>query len=354
MFFENKKAMGGTLVVSLALACIGIGAWVYQLVYGMQVTGLSNTMVWGLTVAVFFALMAGGAGLLALAGFSEFFGFMSAEQRQRSLLVSFAAIMAGGVIIVMDLGSPAKLMHLITSLNVTSFSVLDFWFFAATALVSAVYFFLVRADKNTKAVGVLAIAVSIGLIAVEGMLMTNNISHHLWASSMSVVTFLAGSFLAGSALLTLLVPELKRFFLVALVVSATITLAEVTTSLLVGTALSRATMLSIVAGSFSVYFYFHVLVGLVIPFILLLKTRQITAASVCAILGLASEKLWFLVAGEAEVMEQYHHIGAELPKEIFGYLPTIVEVAISIGVVAIGVALVLIVTMLFNKSSMDK
>jgi len=354
MTLENKQAMRITLIVSLVLVCIGIGAWVYQLSVGMQVTGLDNTMVWGLTVAVFFALIAGGAGLLTFCGLSEFFGIMTTEQRQRSILLAFAAMIAGGVIIIMDLGSPAKMIHLVTSLNLASYTVLDFWFFMICVVVAALYFFLVRAGKSTKAIGAIAIVISVSLIAAEGMLLMNNISHHLWASGMSVVSFLAAGFLGGSALLAVIVPEQKRLFLIALIVSALVMLSEVGASLLVGTAMSRATMLSVVAGSFSLYFYIHILVGLIIPFIVLVKTEKVTWAAVCALIGIASEKLWLLVAGEAEVMSQYHHVGTPLPEQIFGYLPTIVEVAITLGALGLGVFLFLAAMMLFKKPTLSE
>ena len=64
---ERKKATAsGSSVVMSALAVIalvGLGAWIYELVYGLAVTGMRNVISWGLyifTFAYFVKLSAGG------------------------------------------------------------------------------------------------------------------------------------------------------------------------------------------------------------------------------------------------------------------------------------------------------
>ena len=54
---EMNKQEGfpaGVMIASIVLAVIGIGAWIYQLVQGMAVTGLGNQVVWGMYIAGFF------------------------------------------------------------------------------------------------------------------------------------------------------------------------------------------------------------------------------------------------------------------------------------------------------------
>ena len=69
---EGKGSTG--LVVGFVLAIAGIGAWIYQLGQGMQITGLNQQIVWGLYIAAFFTAVGAGAALLGIAGISEFNG----------------------------------------------------------------------------------------------------------------------------------------------------------------------------------------------------------------------------------------------------------------------------------------
>lgn len=349
MLANSSKKEKAALIVAAVLSVVGIAAWVFQLSQGMQVTGLDGTIIWGLTIAVFFAIIAAGAGLLALCGLSEYLGFMNDVQRKQGITFALAAMAAGGVLVIMDLGNPAKFLYLIGSFNLTSFTVLDFWFLTLTMIAAVIYLFMARAGKSTKVVGTVAAVLAVGLVVVEGVLLANNTSHHLWASPMSVVSFLSGAFLAGSALMVVIAPEHKKVFLVALIASALVTFAEVGTSLVAGTDLARATMQSVVAGPFAPYFYFQIVVGIVVPCVLVLKTNRMPLAALCGIVGLAAEKLWLLCAGEAEIWVQMHHIGPLQAMQNFGYVPSLVEVAITVGALGMGVFLFLLIkTVLFK------
>jgi dimethyl sulfoxide reductase membrane subunit len=67
------KKSNVVLIVTIVLALAGIGAWVYQLIVGMQTTGLGQQIVWGLYISAFFTAIGAGAALLALTGVSELF-----------------------------------------------------------------------------------------------------------------------------------------------------------------------------------------------------------------------------------------------------------------------------------------
>lgn len=351
MLTNTSKKEKTAFAIAAVLAVVGISAWIFQLSQGMQVTGLDNTVIWGLTIAVFFAIIAGGAGLLILCGLSEHLGFMDGVQRKQGIAFSLSAMAAGGVLVIMDLGNPARFLYLVGSFNFTSFTVLDFWLLSLTMVAAAAYLLMARAGKSTKVVGTVAAVLAVGLIVVEGILLANNTSHHLWASSMSVVSFLAGAFLAGSALMSVVAPERKKVFMVALIASTLVTFAEVGTSLVAGTDLARSTMQSVVAGSFAPYFYIQIVIGIVVPFVLLLKTNHVVLAALCGVIGLAAEKLWLLCAGEAEIWVQMHHIGGVQALPQFGYVHSFVEVAITAGAVGIGVFLFLLIkTVMFGAA----
>jgi molybdopterin-containing oxidoreductase family membrane subunit len=339
------------MVISLLAGLAGLGAWIYQMFNGLQVTGLDNTIIWGLTIAVFFAIIAGGAGLLTLCGLSEFLGFMTPRQRRQGIAFAIAAMCAGGILVIMDLGHPQAFFYLMTSFNLSSFSVLDFWFLLACLVTAVIYLIVVRDERSHRVIGSVAVALGVGIIVVEGILLANNSSHHLWASSISVISFLSGAFLAGSALLAAIAPDKRRLLLIGIVVSAFVTLAEVGTSLVAGTDAARFVMFQVVAGAFAPWFYFQLVTGLALPFVLALKTRFTGFAALAVVLGLSAEKLWLLCAGETQVWSQFHHIGPAQAVAQIVYYPTLTEVGLTIGALGAGVFLFLLINNVMTRHS---
>lgn len=342
---QEKKSSKVALIVAAVLACVGIGAWFVQMSQGLQVTSLTDTYIWGLSVSVFYAMMACAAGLMALCGFAEFKGsVMSQDERKVAMAFAAPAMAAAGILIIMDLGNPGAFFNLITSLNLTSFTVLDFWAVLVSIIVGIVYLVMIVKGSNGKGIGVVAMVVAVAVIVIEGIMMANNTSHTLWASGMSVASFLVAAFTGGTALLAAIAPRHKSLFVAGLIAIAAIVFAEALTGLISGTDLSRGIMMAVVAGPFAPYFWIHVVVGIAIPLFLAVKGERLTLAALLTVIGLASEKLWFVLAGEAEVGLAYHHIGpvAESFQTMF-YVPSLVEICITVGALGLAVLAFIVV-----------
>ena len=304
---EGKKHTNVALIVAAVLVCVGLGAWIAQVNQGLQVTALTNTYIWGLSVATFYAMMACAAGLMALVGFSEFKeSVMDAAERELAMALAGPTMAAAGILIIMDLGNPGAFINLITSLNLTSFTVLDFWAVLMSVVVSVVYLIMLMRKRGGRAIGAIAIATAVLVIVIEGIMMANNTAHSLWASGMSVASFLVAAFTGGTALLAAIAPRHRNLFISGLIAMAAVILAETTTGLVSGTDLSRDLMLAIVAGPFAPYFWISVAVGIALPLALAVRGTHLTAAALCTLIGLTCEKLWFVLAGEAEVGLAFH------------------------------------------------
>lgn len=349
---EEKKSKVVMAVVAV-LAAAGLCAWVVQMVQGMQVTALTDTYIWGLSVAVFYAMMAAASGLMALCGFSEFKGsVMSDGERKVAMCFAAPAIAAAGILIILDLGNPLAMINLITSLNFTSFTVLDFWAVLLAVIVGVVYLVMLARGKNNKIIGGVAIAVAVSVIVIEGIMMANNTSHSLWASGMSVASFLVAAYTGGTALLAAIAPRHKNLFVSGLIAMAAIVGAEALTGLISGTDLSRGIMMAVVAGPFAPYFWIHVVVGLALPLFLAIKGRNLPVAALCAVVGVACQKLWFVLAGEAEVGLAFHHIGPS--PEMYStlmYFPSLVEILITVGALSLAVLAFMVVKGIVVKRS---
>ena len=100
---------------------IGLGCFVYQWINGLAVTGLSNTISWGMYIISFMFLVGISAGGLIVAAGAELIG----SERFRSLtrlavLLSGAAILAAAISIVPDLGRPQMVWRMIRQPHWTS------------------------------------------------------------------------------------------------------------------------------------------------------------------------------------------------------------------------------------------
>ena len=95
------------------------------------------------------------------------------------------------------------------------------------------------------------------------------------------------------------VTRLRTWLGFALGLSLVFVLAEVLTGLLSGEIRTVSEMRLLLVGSPAVVFWFHLLVGLVLPLILL-RAGSLLTAGVLALLGVLAEKVWFLAAGQAE------------------------------------------------------
>src|SRR5690606_32490317 len=95
--------MGGIALLFVGLVAIGV-AWGLQVSLGLQVTGLSPQVVWGLDIAGFCAAAGVGAGLALLAALGAVLPAIGITRRRSTLLLGLAAFVPAGVLSAMDLG----------------------------------------------------------------------------------------------------------------------------------------------------------------------------------------------------------------------------------------------------------
>lgn len=333
---ETKRAApGGALILAIILALAGIGAWIYQLSQGMQVTGLGQQVVWGLYIAGFFTAMGAGAGLLGLVGLSEFRSLLPVAARTRALSLALAAFIAAGLLIMMDLGNPVQLWRLVIGLRFSSMMTWDFWLLAIAGVVTLVYLLAARTGQAQKTLGALGALAALLVVVVEGWMLSNLSARPLWGSGLTVLTFLLGAAITGLSLALLLQPgvtQLRSWLGFALGMSLVFVLAEVLTGLLSGEMRTVSEMRLLLVGFPAVVFWFHIVVGLVLPLILL-RAGSLLTAGVLALVGVLTEKVWFLATGQAEPW---------LPLPQGSYFPSWVEFLAVIGAISVGILIYMI------------
>lgn len=336
----GKGARGSFILwiaVLAVLVILGIVAWVTQLNQGMSVTGINQVVVWGFYIGTFFLLAGTASGLLLLAALAHVGVIPSLDRYRRDLLIaSVGTYIAAGIVILMDIGHPERVLQFLTSPRFLSPFVWDFYSLGLAVLVALVYLFL--APKATWMAWVAGI-VSLAVIFAEGLLMSVNGARPVWDSPLTPFLFFVEAMIASCALVYLVTRDEKvnRVMLAALRVLLPSLLAmiaiEAITVMYGGEFEAKQAMGLMLTGNLSPLFWTEIVLGILVPiFIFAFKSpAKIIAgpAAILAVLGILLAKLNLLVAGQAYPM---------LDKPAY-YTPTMVELGGVVGVVALATLL---------------
>ena len=393
-FGTPGKVWLGTLVV---LVVAGLFAWFYQLSEGLAVTGMNNVFSWGLYIMLFVFFVGLSAGGLIISSVPKFFHSDRYDSiAALGVLVSFACIVVAGLLIIPDLGRPLKAIGFLLSPDFRSPMVWDFAIVIVYGLFTAGYFWLLtRRDlaargsrlafgvKDTAAgrerdkklsfwAAAVAIPLAVALHSITGWIFALQIGRGDWFSPLVAPMFIMKALVSGLALMLVvavladrftrfelsreLVPELGKVLGIFVAVHIVYLLAaerlphawadhfgfwSITSGFLVGDTLS---------------FWLWTLVGGAIPLALLVLPslrRQVWAvftASVFAIVGILFEGVNLIFTGYDQLNidaapgvttgTDYLNYGSNIWATSGSYTPTIVELLISLGLVALGALIV--------------
>jgi dimethyl sulfoxide reductase membrane subunit len=326
-------------IIGLAvLVAIGIIAWIVQLAVGFDVLGVGQSISWGVYIATFFMLAGAGSGLLLLTAASDLGVLVDLAKERRSFLIaSVACYIAAGFMILMDVGKPWRVLNMVFSPNFKSMFVWDFYFLALSVILALVY--LYRSPMSKGFSGAMALAAT-AVVLVEGWILAVSAGTPLWHSSIIPVTFFVEGVLTASAMVLLKKGAessagnvLRRLMLTLLPIVLVLNLLEAVTMSYAGEAEAAAAMKLLVGGSLALAFWGQLVVGVILPFVLLLRAesnlRTIRVAAFLAIVGVLAAKLNLLVAGRA----------IPFMASPTSYSPTITELGGVIGVLGLATLL---------------
>lgn len=335
---KNENRVQIQLVVAILLAIAGIGAWIYQLNQGLQITGLGEQIIWGLYIAAFFTAIGAGATMLVLTGVSEFTTLLDESAKKRSLLLALASFVAGGMLIAIDLGNPFQTWRILTAFRFSSMMTWDFWLLLLSMLVAVVYLLMFQSGGTRKALGVLGIVTGVAVVVIEAWMLSQLAAHPMWTTGLTVVTFLVGAAIAGLsiALIAGIAPEQTRNLLrIFLVVSLVLVAIEILTTLVGG----EDGVGVILAGFAAPAFWWQVILGLVAAFVLLTREKLHWLAGLLALSGVVAEKVWLLGAGQANPW-------LDLPAGV--YTPNWFEIVAVVGMAGLGYLVYLLLILILK------
>ena len=384
------KSKATPVVIVLALLTLaGIGVWVYQLMNGLAVTGMNNGNSWGLYIGCFMFFVGLSAGGLIVASSASVFGVKDFKKVAKpAVLLSTVCIIAAAAFILIDLGSVQRVFNLILHPNFTSPLMWDVVVITLYLIINIVYLVLLRRpdkEQNERALAVtsrFALPVAILVHSVTAWIFGLQVAKVGWYSAIMAPLFVSSALNSGLALLLVvlvllnktrifetskkLMTSLAGLLAVCIAVDAFMVFCEILTMAYPGAAQEGFILTQLTTGATAPYFWFHIIGGLVIPFLLLVfsrlreKTSVVVLASLLAVLGVFCKRMWLLlttfieqnISGAPGVSYGRSSLeGTDIWALAGSYAPTWVEVCIVIGVISLAALIYVVVAgRLFSDS----
>ena len=358
------------LAVLALLAAAGFGCWVYQQIGGLGVTGMNNSTSWGLYIALFMFFVGLSAGGLIVASSAHVFNIEPFKRVSvPAIITSIVCICCAGLFVLIDLGGIVRIWRLFTGPNPTSPLVWDITVITIYLVINILdLYWLTKGDEHkVNVLSRIALPVAILVHSVTAWIFGLQIAK-AWYSAIMAPIFVASACDSGLALLLVclvalnasglfsfdrtLMKSLAGLLAVFIAVDGFFIGCECLTMAYPGAGESVA-LAEMVAGRTAPFFWFEVLGGLLLPFLLLVfsknreKTGIVVFASVMVVLGVCCKRLWLLftsfvypnVAGangitlgsqvaQADPFAMWSTVGT--------YAPTGVELTIALGTISLG------------------
>ena len=345
---------------------LGIAAWIYQFIFGLQVTSLTDQVPWGAYIANFSFTV----GLASAALILVILSWLNHGEHLGELIVvgqitSIAALTMGMLFVVVDLGRPDRFWHLIPVIGMFNFPIsmlswdvvvlngyLALNFYLATYWVFSRF----RGSKVSRAkyrpILMVAIGWAVSIHVIAAFLYAGLGSRPHWNAAILAPRVLASAFGSGPAMLIIIltvirdrmgvpirdnaIGHLRQVLTVAALANLFFFGAEIFTELYAGTA--HATPLR------------YLLFGLrghhlLVPFIWAATALNVGACVVLCAKTLYSRNAFLIAACAATIVGMWVEKGMGLvipgfiPSslgEIVEYAPSFVEFCVCAGVWAIG------------------
>jgi Ni/Fe-hydrogenase subunit HybB-like protein len=200
--FDSKPLVGAFLIAAL-LAVIGLGAAYYMEHHGHVVTGMDNSVVWGMPHVFAVFLIVAASGALNVASMGSVFGRVAYKPLARlSGLMAMALLMGGLSVLVLDLGRPDRLIVAMTSYNFKSIFAWNIFLYTGLLAVTAVYLWTMmerRMNGFTKAAGMAAFLWRLALTTGTGLIFGFLMARQAYDAAVMAPMFIAMSFSFGLA-----------------------------------------------------------------------------------------------------------------------------------------------------------
>jgi molybdopterin-containing oxidoreductase family membrane subunit len=357
---KNIIALGAFSILTI----VGIVCWVLQLTRGLQLTELNNYATWGLYIIGFMIFTGIAAGSLIFTSATYLFKGMEEYKpytRISSFVGAICGVLAAGLFIIVDIGNPERAWYIITKANITSPMFWDTVILAAYVVIGIVFtrqLILVqegkKAEKNLKAISIIAFIAGL-LVMVTSFVFAMQVARPLWNNPVEPVSFLAAALVAALALLVLIfallnktgyieisrdqLNKLSKLVGIFLLFELFVVGGEALIGVYAGSGEEAEIIRWMVSGDGAPFFWVE-LIAIVAGLVLLMNKKTITAGAGVSILAVFMIKYNLLQTQLLNPIITYAGPSGYNPSEVGVYLPSLIEIGVSIGIIALGALLV--------------
>lgn len=365
---KRYKVLAAILAVVVA---VGVGCWVYQLIFGLTVTGMNNGTSWGLYITNFMFFVGLSAGGLIVASSASVFHITKFKAvALPAIILSTVCICAAGMFVLIDLGGIQRVWRILTGPNPTSPLLWDVCVITCYLIINVFYLvFMTRGNQHAVSiVSRFALPCAILVHSVTAWIFGLEAAKEGWYTAIMAPIFVASAMDSGLALLLVVLGVLKKadiydasrelmamlagLLCTCVAVDAFFIFCEVLTMAYPGAA-GAETLALLTTGPTAPFFWFEIICGLVIPFCILVfaKNRQsavlINVACVLIVVGVFCKRVWLLltafivpnVMGAPGIIsgssEAAHATGTASFAVLSSYAPTPIEILVVAGVISL-------------------
>lgn len=354
-------------IIFALLTVVGLVCWFLQLTKGLQLTNLNNYNTWGLYIIGFMIFTGIAAGSLIFASSAYLIKGME-EYKPYTRIASFVgaigSVVAAGLFIIVDIGNPERAWYIITSANIASPMFWDTIILAAYVVIGILFtrqLMMVHEGQKTEAsintISIVAFVAGL-MVMVTSFVFALQVARPMWNNPVEPVSFLVAALVAAFALLIIIfavlnksgyieissdkLSKLGKLAGVFLLFELFVVLGETSIGLYAGSGEEAEIIHWLVSGE-GVAFFWIELIAIIAGIVLLFNKKPSTL-----FLGAS-------VAIFAVFMIKYNLLQAQLLNPLITYagppgygggegvyLPSMIEVGVSVGIIAMGGLLVMI------------
>ena len=308
------RAWYGLLVLAMLA---GLGAFAYQWANGLGVTGLSNTISWGMYIITFMFLVGISAGGLIVVAGSELVGSRRFEPLTRlAVIVSGTAIAAAAISILPDIGRPQLVWKMFWQPHWTSpliWDVVVIFLYLTIAVVDL--WILTRPDPKPGAMrklAFLALPAAFLVHSVTAWIFGLLVARPFWNTAILAPMFISSALVSGTALIIVIAhivqrttdwrppervfPDLGKLMVWFIGVDAFLLFAEILTTYTSRVPDHIEQLDSLLTGRLAPVFWAEVVLGVLVPFGLFAsrlreQRKWVVAAAMLALLGVFFKRI---------------------------------------------------------------
>ncbi len=364
-FYALLGALGTLILAGLA------AAWTMEH-HGHHVTGMSNRIVWGAPHVFAIFLIVAASGALNVASIASVFGRELYKPLARLSGLLAMTLLAGGLaVLVLDLGRPDRLIVAMTYYNFKSIFAWNIFLYTGFFAIVALYLWTMferRMNDYSKPAGLFAFFWRLILTTGTGSIFGFVVAREAYNSALLAPLFIIMSFSYGLAIFVLVLMAACRWSgrplgdvmlmrlknLLGVFVAAVLYFVAVyhLTNLYIARQHDLERFILLDGGVYTALFWIgQVLVGGIVPLALIFARRAsrwrgaLAAAAACVIAGGFAQLYVLIIGGQA--YPQLMFPDKEVTSSFFdggvaAYAPSLPEVALGVGGVALALALTVV------------